>query len=391
MPMKVLFVGNQGNTGYRFVRWLVEYGVDATLLLPHNFNHPRSYPEWEDPGVKGNYPRWIKTFSEKRYPFLWLNRTIKKEASQCDVVLTTGFYILPVLTLPKPVIFLPAGSDLTRMPFWSGNPAEALHAYLYRRRIRKVAGILTDQEDCVWAARLLGVGSRLYRFPFLTDVRSIEKNIHAELKKNLKEKYKHYDCIFFSPARKNMDPERPDYKGPEKLLEAYRRFLYTHPDAHVLMVAGMHGLHADAFKKRAEEMGLDEKMEYTGHLSLPELHAWFSLPNLAVFDQFTVNLNALSGIQREALALGRPVVSSTDVHTDAFRQAYGPDCPLLPAFDASEIFRAMEHLPGSCSDPAATAETAARKWALKYLHYESRIQELITILESTHQQHTSRS
>ncbi|HKL38767.1 MAG TPA: glycosyltransferase [Bacteroidales bacterium] len=342
--MRVLFVGNQGNTGYRFVRWLVEYGVDATLLYPENFNHPRSHPQWEDPRLEGHHPGWIQTFREYRFPYLFVNRKIRKMARSYDLILTTGFHVLPVLTLDKPVIFLPVGRDLAQMPFWSDTWINEIHSYLYRKRIPRVKRILTDQEDCIWAARLLGIGERIHRFPFLVDVRRIEQNINSGLKVQLERDYGHYDRLFFNPSRKNMDPQRVDYKGVDKLLLAYRRFLDRHENLNVLMVSGLHGLHVDAFREKVHELNLEDHMVYTGHLSLPDLHAWLSLENVAVFDQFTQNLNALSGVQREAMAMGRPVVSSTDIHAPAFQQAYGPNCPLIPAFDAHDIYRAMENI-----------------------------------------------
>jgi len=387
--MRVLFVGNQGNTGYRFVRWLVEYGVDATLLYPENFNHPRSHPQWEDPRLEGHHPGWIQTFREYRFPYLFVNRKIRKMARSYDLILTTGFHVLPVLTLDKPVIFLPVGRDLAQMPFWSDTWINEIHSYLYRKRIPRVKRILTDQEDCIWAARLLGIGERIHRFPFLVDVRRIEQNINSGLKVQLERDYGHYDRLFFNPSRKNMDPQRVDYKGVDKLLLAYRRFLDRHENLNVLMVSGLHGLHVDAFREKVHELNLEDHMVYTGHLSLPDLHAWLSLENVAVFDQFTQNLNALSGVQREAMAMGRPVVSSTDIHAPAFQQAYGPNCPLIPAFDAHDIYRAMENITVHASRNDLWEATSIRKWTLKHVHYESRIQELIAILEEVHSQYNA--
>ncbi|GEM_PF-1597746 len=340
--MKILFVGNQGNTGYRIVKWLNQAGVDATLLFPYNFNHSRSFPEWEDPQLKGRYPSWILTYRETRWPYLFLNPKIKKMARQYDLILTTGFLVLPVLRVNKPVVFLPAGRDLSQMPFWSGKLVARLHGLLYSRRIHKVRAILSEQEDCVWSARLLGVGDRVYRFPFLTDMDGIEQGINEDLRQQLLEKYRDYECIFFNPTRKNMDPGRMDYKGVDKLLMAYRRFMDLHPDKPVVMVSGLHGLHPEAFREKVRQLGLESYMEYTGHLTLPDLHAWLSLEKVVVFDQFSYNLNALGGLQREAMALGRLVVSSTDIRSREFVKAYGAGCPLIPAFDQGEIVAAME-------------------------------------------------
>jgi len=385
--MKVLYIGNQDNTGLRFVRWLVEAGIDARLIFPDNFNHSRSQPEWESPSLKERYPDWVQTFREKRIPYLFLNRKVKRLARHYDIILSTGFYILPVLLLNKPVVFLPSGRDLTQMPFWSDRLVNELHSYLYRKRIHKIRKILTDQEDCVWAARLLGTGDKIYRYPFLVDAREIERNVNTTLKSSLEKEYGHYQTIFFNPTRKNMDPARVDYKGIDKLLKAYRRFLDWHGSSNVLMVSGLHGLHVEDFKNRVRELDLQQDIAYTGHLPLPDLHAWFSLKNVVVFDQFSQNLNALSGIQREAMALGRPVVSATDIHSAAFKQAYGPDCPLLPAFDEQQIFRAMQALKDISTSPGIPDSRSTRQWIMDHLHYESRINELIRLLKAEYSNH----
>jgi glycosyltransferase involved in cell wall biosynthesis len=129
------------------------------------------------------------------------------------------------------------------------------------------------------------------------------------------------------------------------------------------------------------ELGLEEQVEFIDHLSLPDLHAYMYLDHLAVFDQFTQNLNTLGGIQREALAFGRPVVSSTDVSTKEFNQAYGTGCPLFPAFNEEEIYQSMVELFSGSSEDWQNISHNSVKWAENFLHWESRMDEFINILE----------
>jgi glycosyltransferase involved in cell wall biosynthesis len=380
--MRILFVGNQGNTGYRFVKWLRSEGVDARLIFPANYRHQRSLPEWENPVLKGDYPEWIMTYQESRYPYLIPNRRLKKEARQYDLVLTTGFHTLPALSLKKPVVLLPVGRELSQMPFWSDRLVQELHSYIYRRRAHRISLILTDQEDCLWAGRLLGLADRVIRYPFLIDQQAIENNVNKALEGKLQERYGHYEAIFLHPTRKNMDSRRVDYKGGEKLLKAYRRFLDRNGTSKVLMVSGLHGLETDRFRAMAMDLQLEDHIQWVGHLSLPDLHAWFSLRNVAVFDQFGPNLNALSGIQREAMAFGRPVVSSTDTGSREFQQAYGPDCPMIPAFGEQEILEAMHRITNISGSPAEDDSSIRREWIRKYVDYRSRIDELVQMLSS---------
>ncbi|MCF8335412.1 MAG: glycosyltransferase [Bacteroidales bacterium] len=379
--MRVLFVGNQGNTGYRMVKWLLDTGVDAKLIIPYNSGRERSLPEWEDPSLENNYPEWILTYRENRYPYLFLNSSLRKTARHYDLVLVTGFHVLPALKLRKPLIFLPVGRDLSQMPFWSGKLVDELQSWLYRSRVKNLSLILTEQEDCIWAARLLGVGSKIRRFPFLIDIHKINKNVNRELEERLKEKYRSYDWIFLNPSRKNLDPDRKDYKGSEKLLNAYKKFLTEHQDTKVLMISGLHGLHIDEYTNMVKKLGLENHIEFTGHLSLPELYAFYTLDHLIVFDQFIENLNTLGGVQREALAMGCPVVSSTDIGSREFIVNYGPECPLIPAFDENEILNAMKQVTDFSSEEIRQYKADSKAWAFHYLHYASRMDEFTGLLK----------
>ncbi len=378
--MKILFIGNQGNTGFRFTFWLRQKGIDASLLIPKQLKNKRSLPENDMPSIKDNYPEWIIQYKEKIFPYLYPSSSLRRLSRNYDLILTTGDYILPVLLLKKPIGFFPVGSDLTQFPFQSNPLINEIYSYLYRRRINNVSRIFTVQSDCIWSARILGQGNKIDLFPFLVDTKNIKNNINYGLLEKLKMKYGKYDLVFFNPTRKNMDKGKVDYKGSEKILNAFKKF-QEKTKKNVKMIAGLHGEHAEMFEKMVDSCNLKEYVDYTGHLSLPELHAYMSMDNVVTFDQFTINLNTLGGIQREALALGSIIISSTDVHTKEFKESYGDGCPLLTAFSEEQILMQMEKLAGMTKDKLNRMSYNAVEWADKYIHWESRIDELIVKLE----------
>lgn len=378
--MKILFVGNQGNTGFRFTNWLRRSGLDAYLLISKQLKHKRSLPENDFPELENNYPKWILQFNERKFPYLYPSAVLKKISGDFDIILTTGNYILPVLKLKKPVGFFPVGSDLTQLPYQTSPFINEIYSYLYRRRIGNVTRIFTVQKDCIWSARLLGQGNKVELFPFLVDTKAIKNGINYGLLSKLKNTFGHYDLIFFNPARKNMDPNKVNYKGSEKLLNAFKRFI-KQTNSNVLLITGLHGDHANEFDSMVKGFNLRDRVKFTNHLSLPDLHAYMSLDNVVVFDQFTSNLNTLGGLQREALALGSIVVSSTDVHTTDFEKSYGPDCPLLPAFSEENILSRMKEVDALSRDDFYKKSYSAVEWAEKHIHWESRINELISALE----------
>jgi len=382
--MNVLFVGNQGNTGYRFVKWLRASGINACLAIPKNSHLKRSLPEWQSPELKNSYPNWIIQFRESRYPYFRPNDKLKKISREYDILLTTGMYILPVLKLKKPVGFLPVGADITQVPFASDSILKEIYSYLYRKRIGNVTRIFTEQKDCVWAARLLGQGEKIEKIPFWVDVNEIKENINNLLLKELQQKYKHYDWVFYNPSRKNLNPEKVNYKGTEKLLSAYSRFLQEHPGKKIVMICGLHGDDVNVFKEKVEQLELGDAVEFVDHMPLPDLHAYMSLENLVVFDQFTIDLTALGGVTREALSLGRIVVTSTDVDAGDFVEAYGEDCPLLPAFNEQQIYRRMKEIIALSNPEVVSRKQKTMKWAENHLHWEKRVDEFIRMLNKMH-------
>ncbi len=381
--MRVLFVGNLGNTGYRFVRWLRESGVEAVLAISQRNKGERNLPERDHGRLSNAYPEWIVKFPGTVFQYIYPGFKLERLADKFDLILTAGEYIIPVLNLNRPVVILPVGGDMTRLPFGSKTLKQELHSWLFRKRIHKVRKIITEQEDIVWASRLLGQGNKVSRFPFLVDLHQLRDNVNYRLLKELRNRYKAYDALIFHPTRKNLDPNRIDYKGNDKLLHAYKRFIENHPHKQIILISGLHGRHAQQYRKMVNELGLEEHVEFEHHLPLSDLHAYMSLDHVAVFDQFTHNLNTLGGIQREALAFGKPVVSSTDINTKEFREAYGTGCPLCPAFNEEEIYQCMVELFHTSAENWQEISNISVTWAENYLHWENRMNDFIDILENT--------
>lgn len=379
--MRILFIGNPGNTGFRFVRWLRKRNVEAVLAIPSRLQGKRNLPECEDVYLENGYPRWIVKFSEFFFPYIYPGFQLRKLAGNFDLILTAGEHILPSLTLDKPVVILPVGGDMTRLPFGSKSLKQELYSWLFRKRIHRVKCIITEQEDIVWASKLLGQGDKVIRFPFLVDVYQLQENINRSLLEKLKERYKGVDGIVFHPTRKNLDPGRIDYKGNDKLLRAFKRFNEDYSEKQIIMVSGLHGRHVAQYKEMVQGLGMEKYVEFIDHLSLPDLHAYMTLDRIAVFDQFTHNLNTLSGIQREALTFGNPVVSSTGVNSTEFTEAYGEGCPLWTAFNEEEIYHSMEQLFDKPAEEWTQISNSAIMWAEEYLHWENRIDEFIDILK----------
>lgn len=379
--MRILFYGNQGNQPFRIARWLRQKGLDVKLYLPKNLPHSRSLPEWENPELRNNYPNWIKTYHHSWFNDFFPPRCIRKEAKKYDILFTTGVHhIVSALKIDLPIVFNPRGGDITQLPFFSDLRSE-LMSFFYRRRISLVSLILTVQEDCIWAARLLGISDKVKFFPVLVDSDQIRLDIDNELLEELEKKYEKYDYVFLNLSRKNLNPSKPDYKGNEKFLKAFKKLTNKNDNVSIKLILGMHGTNVSDFEDTVAALDLDRYCDYVEHLPLPKLHAYLSLSNGIVFDQFGYILKSFGGIGQETLSLGNVLVCSTDTSDNLFKKNYGDNCPLLYAFTVDEIFNQMEKIINLDKTKLDDIRKRSEEWAYKYLHWENRIEELIDILK----------
>lgn len=377
--MRVLVYGNQGNLGIRFAEWLQGAGLEARLFMPRETSHDRSRPVWRSGQSVERLPVRAHTYRERFFHRYVAPRAVAEAARTHDVVLTSGKEIVPALGLDAPVVFNPVGADITKLPF---TPAVHLfpQALLYRRRIHRVARITVVQENCRQAARRLGVGDRVVRFPNLVDVDRIRSLVDPSTLRELEAEYGDYRRVFLHLSRKNLDPAEPNYKGNEVFVEALRDFADT-TGGSFRVIVGLHGHDVDEFMEELEAMDLRRHCDFVRHLPLPELYAYLSLDNAVHFDQFgEVTRHSTSGLTREALALGTPVVTGTDPDSEIFLEGHGPGCPILSAFTAEKVREAMEHLAALPESEFEALRSRCRSWAEEYVHWESRSNEVVAIL-----------
>lgn len=378
---RILFYGNKGNAGLRLASWVRRVGHEATLLVPRRITHDRSRPEWQNPSLAESYPPWIERYRSRRW-LDWLvpPRAARSEARRADVVVTTGQEVVGALALDVPIVFFPMGSEIIELPFrWTVRSWP--RTLVYRHRLKRVSRVLSAQENVHETARRLGIGDRAVRYPIPTDPAKIRELVNQDLLGGLEDRYANRDAVFLLLSRKTLNPDRQDYKAPEKFARALKRFFRTEKADSIGVVVGLHGREADEFRDLLSELGLEDRCDYVGHLRRPDLHAYFSLPQAVVFDQFGgITRHNLNGSVREALSLGTPIVTATDVEAEEFRTAYGPDCPLLDAETEQEIFDRMREVASWSPERFESIREESLQWSRRHLDWRSRIPEFVDIL-----------
>lgn len=381
--MRVLLYGNQDNICYRLGKWLREKNIDATLYYQTNYVDDRSKPEWEDPALKDNYPEWIKPFRGHMHNWVMPKRKTVKASKDCDVIVTSGSYIVGALSLKKPVVLCTTGGDMTVIPFDASSLRAEIFSYIYRRRIGMVSRVITVQEPAHWAGKLLGLrDDQVISYPLPIDVDAISGLVNTDLLRELNNRYSSYDLVFFNPTRKNLKPSKIDYKGGEKVLRAFKRLRESMPSLKTKLISIVSGNDVLTYRKMVEDMGLNDHCDLINHLPLPELHAYMSIQNVVVADQFgIVGRIVLAGIARETISLGTPLITATETDSARFIETYAPECPLLKAFTEDDILTAMKEVADYSAEKRKEIGEKSKDWMRKHMHWENRIEEFIQILK----------
>lgn len=113
--------------------------------------------------------------------------------------------------------------------------------------------------------------------------------------------------------------------GLDRLLEAMARLRYFHPNAH-LVIAGT-GSCADALRRQAATLGIDDRVDFVGFIDDSRLSAYYQAADAFVLP--TRELEGFGLVTIEALACGTPVLGTP----------VGATPELLTPLDASLLLR----------------------------------------------------
>ena len=133
------------------------------------------------------------------------------------------------------------------------------------------------------------------------------------------------------------------YEGLPLLLEALPRILSRREDACLLLVGG--GPQEALLRRRTTELGLDDRVIFTGRVSHNEVQRYYSLVDIFVYPRLSMRLTELVTPLKplEAMAQGRLVVAS-DVGGHKELIEAGVTGELFPAGDADGLAVAVQRL-----------------------------------------------
>jgi glycosyltransferase involved in cell wall biosynthesis len=372
--VRISFLGNQGNWSFRQAGCLRAAGYDCTLFFFRDKNTRRGDPALMDPSLRESYPDWLVTVDNARDDAVY--RRIERDF---DIVIVSGNVALRhAFRLDPKRIAIAAHATGPNNVGSKETPDGSQMSKI--ETLRNADVILTAHPVTTRILHDLGLYDRVrFQLP-LEDVIGVTESVDRSALDELSRHYGQYDRLLCWFSRNIMNPADPAYKAPEVFLRASAAYLKSHLDANIRIVFGNHGPDADEARALIASLGLESCTNIIDHQSFPRLLAYLSLPNAVVFDNLAQG-TVSSGMFRDAMAMGAVLVRH--ISTEDIDLAYGPGCPVVDAYDEATATEAIGRLADLDASDFERLQQEARDWAIRHLHWESRVGSFVSLLRET--------
>lgn len=366
--MKVHLYGNTLNSAYHLTMVMRAKGIDAILFLDQSSVHEQDYPWWDDPSItENNLPSWIKYY--KTFPFfLFPDKETKRminDFSDCDIALVSCYGPMLAMKAKVPFVFYSLGSDLKMIAIKKDLAAVFFDSQSIKDKIRKLIKIIAysplQRKAIIKHASRIIIYMGYQYHPFIkayglenkTNKLCYPKDVlHYAIPEDqlLKEKYSKYKIVFFMFSRHSWYSVWNEYKGNDKFIRAFARFVKEN-NANVLLISTNKGIDIKRSKKIVAEENITSFIEWIDDMPKYLLKKYQSLPNVIMVDNFWHDRwfiqfpedskqpkvgFGFGGI--ESLASKRPLI--TAFKDEEFYQGNMP--PILYAFTEEEIYQRIK-------------------------------------------------
>jgi hypothetical protein len=327
---KVALIGNMNNNSFALLRYLLDYGIDAELLLL-NHEHKHFLPQNDTYQIK-KYPIMVSDFGMLPSSIWNLSRKkVTEDLSKYDFIIGCG----PAPAILKLIgrkldVFIPYGSDIYYVPFIPIKPLRSLKIALKSFNLKRLqrGGIkeceliildYTNNEYEKLFSKLDIAKKRCYiNIPFIyapefnpVSISSYYKDseFYAKFLKIRKEN----ELVIFHHSRHEWTDERivmankyKHTKGNYKLIEGFYRFVENKPKIKAHLVMFEYGEDVSRSKKLIEELNLGSYITWMPLMPRREILVGISLCDIGVgeLDSSYFSYGAIF----EFLAMAKPVI-----------------------------------------------------------------------------------
>ena len=369
--MKVHIYGNTLNSAYHLTKILRDKGIDAEMFLDNSSPNASDFPWWDDKSLnESNLPEWLHYY--KTFPFFLLPNKITKQMikdfAKCDIALVSCYGPILAMKAKVPFVFYSLGGDLNMISLKKDFIIALKNSSSISGKIKKIIKIITfsplQRKAIVQKASRIIVYMGYQYGPFIKSFNLEKKTyklrypkdvINYAVKKddNLYKKYQDYKVVFFMLSRHSWASVWNEYKGNDKFLNAYAKFIHIRKP-NVLLISAYKGIDIEKSKAIIEEHKIGNYIEWVENMPKYEMRKYQSLPNVVMVDNFWHNkwhtqfpeddpLKPKVGFGFgciESLAAGRPLITAfkdQDFYNDE-------QPPIFDAFTENEIYNRINEV-----------------------------------------------
>lgn len=377
--LRVLHLGNTNNIGYLNVKFLREAGICADVIVDRT-DHVSYQPLWVEPEGE---PLWVRYYSSRvrhgfqvgsvRVPFPYGHRLqqaadVARLARSYDLFQAYNYdAILCLVQRRTPTVAYCVGGDLNvsaLSPTWVGT--------LLRIAYRRAAVVVYSNIDMVSAVDTLGLPHARY-MPLPVDTGRFRPPCPDERRSIRNKLVAGADFVCFSPTRQDWE-----VKGNNRLISAWADLVRRSraQSEKPLLVLSEWGRDLVRSRGLVQDLDLGEEVRWAPLMNKARLRDWYWAADV-VADQF--NLKAFGLVALEAMACGRPVVSSADLRTAGSFYCEAP--PFLSAHSPAEIAKTLVAAMDDSAGRVAWGKES-RDWVETYHRPEVIVREHLAVYRS---------
>ena len=302
--MKVHIYGNTLNSAYHLTKILRDRGIEAEMFLDNTSTMQQDFPWWDDPSLnENNLPSWVhyyKTFPFYLFPNSETKKMIKAFAN-CDVALVSCYGPILAMKAKVPFVFYSLGGDLNMISLKKDFKIALNNSSTLKDKLRKIIKIVTYSPLQARAIKKYASDIIIYMGfqykPFITSFNLQHKthklcypkdviNYGVDKDLELHNKYSKYKVVFFMLSRHSWTSVWNEYKGNDKFLRAYARFIKDHNNPNVLLITANKGGDVANSKEIIASENIGNYVEWINDMPKYVLKKYQSLPNVVMVDNF---------------------------------------------------------------------------------------------------------
>lgn len=392
--MKVALIDNMNNMLFTITRYLRDRGIDAELLtfdMPGN-NH--FVPENDT--FTNDHKSFVKEISwggQVRNFYQTKKSTIAQDLEAYDFLIGAGLIpaYLNKLGTRSLDLMIPYGGDLYDLPFpnkinsWK-DILKNIFYFPYRKHqkqgIKNSKIISFDPHSELfleWLTKLEVLQQNVYiPPPMVYDGEYALQHItnhyaKSKLYKRFKEIRDNNDLVVFHHLRHRICDDPLEYKGNDKLIKAFARFVKANPNTKAALVTFEYGQELENSKALVKELGINQYVHWFPASPRKEIMVGLSMADITT-GEFNHGFN-IYGVVWESLIAGVPIMLYRD------EQQINDKKMLYPCLNAKGENDIYEHLVTINKDKSILKKIGQEGYTWVKQQYDDSIDTIIELIK----------